>query len=205
MLIQIVIWCGKFSLAITERRIAFWPVIFPDDDDMGNSLNLWDLIRFTVAIFKFTNVAYHLSLLTSCVRDKGYFSGVYKLRYRLALRVRKHAMFADDLDVAPDFFDYFSALYPLLAADSSLWCVSAWNDNGKANLIENNPGIRVRVRKTDLAWKCDGCYVRDFPRLLLKAYERLLWGWLMGARHGRSLQQNFEVSVCLSVWLYRSL
>jgi len=26
--------------------------------------------------------------------------------------------------------------YPLLKVDSSLWCVSAWNDNGKSNLID---------------------------------------------------------------------
>ncbi|VBB28502.1 unnamed protein product [Acanthocheilonema viteae] len=42
----------------------------------------------------------------------------------------------DDLDIAPDFFEYFSATRPLLDADKTLYCVSAWNDNGKANLID---------------------------------------------------------------------
>ncbi|OSX80918.1 hypothetical protein BU14_0031s0086 [Porphyra umbilicalis] len=36
----------------------------------------------------------------------------------------------DDLEVAPDFFAYFSATLPLLDGDASLFCVSAWNDNG---------------------------------------------------------------------------
>nr|XP_012144756.1 PREDICTED: alpha-1,3-mannosyl-glycoprotein 2-beta-N-acetylglucosaminyltransferase isoform X2 [Megachile rotundata] len=36
----------------------------------------------------------------------------------------------DDLDVASDFFEYFLGTYPLLVSDNSLWCVSAWNDNG---------------------------------------------------------------------------
>lgn len=40
----------------------------------------------------------------------------------------------DDLEVAPDFFDYFDALAPILDHDSTLFCVSAWNDNGKAHL-----------------------------------------------------------------------
>ncbi|XP_069054416.1 alpha-1,3-mannosyl-glycoprotein 2-beta-N-acetylglucosaminyltransferase b [Lepisosteus oculatus] len=42
----------------------------------------------------------------------------------------------DDLEVAPDFFEYFRALYPLLQQDPSLWCVSAWNDNGRAGLVD---------------------------------------------------------------------
>lgn len=42
----------------------------------------------------------------------------------------------DDLEVAPDFYEYFEATLPILKADSTLWCVSAWNDNGKNGLID---------------------------------------------------------------------
>jgi len=48
---------------------------------------------------------------------------------------------SDDLDISPDFFDYFLATYPVLHADPSLWCVSAWNDNGKAELVSDEPGM----------------------------------------------------------------
>lgn len=41
----------------------------------------------------------------------------------------------DDLDISQDFYEYFTALYPILKADDSLWCVSAWNDNGKVSLV----------------------------------------------------------------------
>ncbi|KAL7051266.1 hypothetical protein ACKWTF_004401 [Chironomus riparius] len=44
----------------------------------------------------------------------------------------------DDLDVAPDFYEYFLGTFPLLRSDESLWCVSAWNDNGKSGLIDEN-------------------------------------------------------------------
>lgn len=44
----------------------------------------------------------------------------------------------DDLDIAPDFFEYFLALYPILRADTSLYCISAWNDNGKQGLVEED-------------------------------------------------------------------
>lgn len=49
----------------------------------------------------------------------------------------------DDLDIAPDFFEYFLALYPLLRSDSSLYCISAWNDNGKQSLIEKDPSMFI--------------------------------------------------------------
>ncbi|XP_058058581.1 alpha-1,3-mannosyl-glycoprotein 2-beta-N-acetylglucosaminyltransferase [Anopheles bellator] len=44
----------------------------------------------------------------------------------------------DDLSVAPDFYEYFLGTYPVLKRDQSLWCVSAWNDNGKEGLIDSN-------------------------------------------------------------------
>ncbi|GJQ76575.1 Mgat1 [Trypoxylus dichotomus] len=44
----------------------------------------------------------------------------------------------DDLEIAPDFFEYFTATYPLLLEDPTLWCISAWNDNGKVGLVNEN-------------------------------------------------------------------
>ncbi len=40
--------------------------------------------------------------------------------------------------LAPDFFEYFLATRPLLDADKSLWCISAWNDNGKEGFVKGN-------------------------------------------------------------------
>lgn len=54
----------------------------------------------------------------------------FQLRYDTVIIVE------DDLDIAPDFFEYFLGTYPLLISDNSLWCVSAWNDNGKAGLVD---------------------------------------------------------------------
>lgn len=82
-------------------------------------------------------------------KDKGkkHLKGYYKIsrHYSWALRqifgVMKHSaviVVEDDLEVAPDFFEYFYATYPLLINDESLWCISAWNDNGKPDLIDRN-------------------------------------------------------------------
>ncbi|VDM48808.1 unnamed protein product [Toxocara canis] len=62
----------------------------------------------------------------------------------------------DDLDIAPDFFEYFSATRQLLENDPTLYCVSAWNDNGKTNLID--------MSRNDLLYRSD-----FFPGL----------GWMM--------------------------
>ncbi|KAK4036588.1 alpha-1,3-mannosyl-glycoprotein 2-beta-N-acetylglucosaminyltransferase [Daphnia magna] len=52
----------------------------------------------------------------------------------------------DDLDVAPDFFSYFASTYQLLKNDPTLWCVSAWNDNGKATLVDMQQGSQLLYR-----------------------------------------------------------
>jgi alpha-1,3-mannosyl-glycoprotein beta-1,2-N-acetylglucosaminyltransferase len=43
----------------------------------------------------------------------------------------------DDLILAHDFFDMMLAMSPLLDEDSSLYCVSGFNDNGKAKFVGN--------------------------------------------------------------------
>ncbi|XP_041649746.1 alpha-1,3-mannosyl-glycoprotein 2-beta-N-acetylglucosaminyltransferase a [Cheilinus undulatus] len=84
------------------------------------------------------------------------FQGYYKIsrHYRWALnqvfKTLSHSsvvIVEDDLEVAPDFFEYFRALLPLLQSDPSLWCVSAWNDNGRDGYVD--PG------KADLLYRTD--------------------------------------------------
>ncbi|NXW73804.1 MGAT1 acetylglucosaminyltransferase, partial [Hirundo rustica] len=73
------------------------------------------------------------------------FQGYYRIsrHYRWALgqvfrtfRYRAAIVVEDDLEVAPDFFEYFQAVLPLLRGDPSLWCASAWNDNGREALVD---------------------------------------------------------------------
>lgn len=84
------------------------------------------------------------------------FQGYYKIsrHYRWALNQafsnRSHSavvIVEDDLEVAPDFFEYFRALLPLLQSDPSLWCVSAWNDNGKEGFVD--PEQAALLYRTD--------------------------------------------------------
>uniref|UniRef100_A0A3P9JQ89 Alpha-1,3-mannosyl-glycoprotein 2-beta-N-acetylglucosaminyltransferase n=1 Tax=Oryzias latipes TaxID=8090 RepID=A0A3P9JQ89_ORYLA len=84
------------------------------------------------------------------------FQGYYKIsrHYHWALnqvfKTLSHTsviVVEDDLEVAPDFFEYFRALLPLLQSDPTLWCVSAWNDNGRGGFVD--------PAKTDLLYRTD--------------------------------------------------
>lgn len=52
----------------------------------------------------------------------------------------------DDLDISPDFFEYFQATLRLLYEDPTLMCISAYNDNGKEGLIDMDaPSLLYRT------------------------------------------------------------
>ena len=70
-----------------------------------------------------------------------YIHRIFKLFYDFS--------FVDDLDISPDFFEYFNATYSLLTADPTLWCVSAWNDNGKMGLISDDAG-KISLHLTEI-------------------------------------------------------
>ena len=59
----------------------------------------------------------------------------------------------DDLDIAPDFFDFFLSTRWLLEADKSLFCISAWNDNGKEQFIDKNSPCMIKFNKYSLPVK----------------------------------------------------
>lgn len=80
--------------------------------------------------------------------------GYYRIsrHYRWALtqvfdRFQRSAVIVleDDLDIAPDFFEYFASLLPILRKDPSLFCVSAYNDNGRRTHISLLPDMLHRT------------------------------------------------------------
>ncbi|KAL3688857.1 hypothetical protein R1sor_015166 [Riccia sorocarpa] len=53
-------------------------------------------------------------------------------------KYRRVIILEDDMEIAPDFFDYFEAMAPLLDQDSSLMAASSWNDNGQRNFVHDS-------------------------------------------------------------------
>ncbi|KAL3885503.1 hypothetical protein ACJMK2_025556 [Sinanodonta woodiana] len=82
------------------------------------------------------------------------FMGYYKIarHYKWALNQVFHTfnysaviIVEDDLDISPDFYEYFAATFRILNSDPSLWCVSAWNDNGKKGNVKEEPELLHRT------------------------------------------------------------
>ena len=67
----------------------------------------------------------------------------------------------DDLDIAPDFFSYFSATKWLLDNDPSIWCVSAWNDNGKEGYVSGSGECVHESGLSQLVGMCFWCHERS--------------------------------------------
>ncbi|EFO26815.2 hypothetical protein LOAG_01669 [Loa loa] len=61
----------------------------------------------------------------------------FEMKYEIAIITE------DDLDLADDFFSYFAASKPVLLTDKTVWCISAWNDNGGANITDRKHGERL--------------------------------------------------------------
>lgn len=83
----------------------------------------------------------------------------------------------DDMDIAPDFFDYFEAAAALLDRDKSIMAVSSWNDNGQKQFVSDSymlyrsdffPGLGWMLTKStwdELSPKWPKAYWDDWLRL----------------------------------------
>eukprot|EP00949_MAST-11_sp_MAST-11-sp1_P001849 g1849.t1 len=61
----------------------------------------------------------------------------------------------DDLEVAPDFLEYFAAMAPLLEKDDTIMAVSAWNDNGFPKFAQNSRAVVRSDYFPGLGWMLD--------------------------------------------------
>ena len=92
------------------------------------------------------------------------------------------------MEVSPDFFEYFEATLSILKSDPSLWCVSAWNDNGKKGLIdETRPDL---LHRTDFFGGLGWMMTRDlWVNELMTKWPKSYWDdWMRnpGQRKSRS-------------------
>ncbi|CAI0471340.1 unnamed protein product [Linum tenue] len=83
----------------------------------------------------------------------------------------------DDMEIAPDFFEYFEAAAALLEKDKSIMAVSSWNDNGQKQFVHDPyalyrsdffPGLGWMLSKgtwDELSPKWPKAYPDDWLRL----------------------------------------
>eukprot|EP01038_Epipyxis_sp_PR26KG_P012777 gene12777-17130_t len=58
----------------------------------------------------------------------------------------------DDLLFSPDFYEYFLSIQPILLHDKTTFAVSAWNDNGFKNKVNDNYSIKRTDYFPGLGW-----------------------------------------------------
>ena len=81
----------------------------------------------------------------------------------------------DDMEISPDFFDYFISLYSVLKYDDTLFCVSAWNDNGQSPFVKNADVIYRSDFFPGLGWML----TRDFWDEIKNKWPGAYWDdWL---------------------------
>eukprot|EP00096_Caligus_rogercresseyi_P012060 TRINITY_DN4945_c0_g1_i1.p1 TRINITY_DN4945_c0_g1~~TRINITY_DN4945_c0_g1_i1.p1 ORF type:complete len:440 (-),score=93.96 TRINITY_DN4945_c0_g1_i1:726-2045(-) len=138
-----------------------------------------------------------LSEIRDIPKKESKFKGYFKIarHYGWALnftfnvyKAEQVIIVEDDLEISPDFYEYFEATLPILRQDPSLWCVSAWNDNGKERMIDKKqPEL---LHRTDffggLGWMITKELWRDE---LMSKWPRSYWDdWMRNPqqRKGRS-------------------
>ena len=94
----------------------------------------------------------------------------------------RHAIvLEEDLDVAPDFFEYFAQTVHLLDEDPSIYCISAWNDLGYEHTA-HDPSLLYRVEgMPGLGWLLSRRLFKEELEPRWPAAERL-WDWDMWMR-----------------------
>ena len=87
----------------------------------------------------------------------------------------------EDLDVSPDFFQYFSQTMRLLDEDESIYCISAWNDQGYEH-TSADPSLLYRVETMPgLGWLLTRKLYKEQLEQSWPTPEKL-WDWDMWMR-----------------------
>lgn len=67
----------------------------------------------------------------------------------LSNEIRHLVIIEDDLEVSEDFYSYMLAGTQVLDANKNLFCVSAWNDNGKPEFIDESSFANYKIHYSD--------------------------------------------------------
>ncbi|XP_026121001.1 protein O-linked-mannose beta-1,2-N-acetylglucosaminyltransferase 1-like [Carassius auratus] len=109
----------------------------------------------------------------------------YKASLTATFNLHPDADFAivleEDLDISIDFFSFLSQTIHLLQEDDSLYCISAWNDQGYEHTAED-PSLLYRVESMPgLGWVLKKSLYKDELEPKWPTPEKL-WDWDMWMR-----------------------
>ncbi|CAH0382442.1 unnamed protein product [Bemisia tabaci] len=101
------------------------------------------------------------------------FSLFPKAKYAIVLE--------EDLDVSPDFFSYFNQTLNLLEKDSSIYCISAWNDQGYEHTSSDVTQLQRVETMPGLGWVLKRSLYKDELEVKWPTPEKM-WDWDMWMR-----------------------
>eukprot|EP00057_Strongylocentrotus_purpuratus_P023346 XP_011677820.1 PREDICTED: protein O-linked-mannose beta-1,2-N-acetylglucosaminyltransferase 1 [Strongylocentrotus purpuratus] len=101
-------------------------------------------------------------------------------------------MLKKDLECSEDFHSYFSQTLPILEEDSTVLCVSAWNDQGYEH-TSNDPSLLYRIETMPgLGWMLRRSLYKNELEAKWPTPEKL-WDWDMWLR----LPENMQGRECI--------
>jgi len=129
--------------------------------------------------------------------NPGYYHIAAHYRWALARAfdggARRVLLLEDDMELAPDFFEYFAALAGVLDADDSLWCISSWNDNGRAGLASDPLALARTDFFPGLGWMMDR---RLWEEQLRDSWPDAFWDDWMRLNETRRGRQCVRPELC---------
>lgn len=98
----------------------------------------------------------------------------------------------DDMEIAPDFFEYFEAASALLDKDKSIMAVSSWNDNGQKQFVHDPYALYRSDFFPGLGWMLSRSIWNELSPKWPKAY----WDDWLRLKENHKGRQFLRPEVC---------
>ncbi|KAK1273111.1 Alpha-1,3-mannosyl-glycoprotein 2-beta-N-acetylglucosaminyltransferase [Acorus gramineus] len=98
----------------------------------------------------------------------------------------------DDMEIAPDFFEYFEAAANLLDSDKTIMAVSSWNDNGQVQFVHDPKALYRSDFFPGLGWMLTQSVWKELSPKWPKAY----WDDWMRLKKIRGDRQFIRPEIC---------
>jgi alpha-1,3-mannosyl-glycoprotein beta-1,2-N-acetylglucosaminyltransferase len=98
----------------------------------------------------------------------------------------------DDMEIAPDFFDYFEATATVLDNDKSVVAVSSWNDNGQKQFVSDPDALYRSDFFPGLGWML----TKEFWDELSPKWPEAYWDDWLRLNSTRQGRQFIRPEVC---------
>lgn len=104
--------------------------------------------------------------------ENGYFRLADHFKWALSevfsdVTLRRVIILEEDIEIAPDFFEFFTAVAPMLDSDPTLLAASAFNDNGFLGLVKDNEQLYRSDFFPGLGWMLTRSTINIFLKVLV--------------------------------------